>query len=74
MSRWEIQSMLFSRDHWDPGAAAAYLHSHGIRPKKVDVTDNWLRFRLHPPSSFRRMRTIHLDEARGVRAIYGEVK
>lgn len=71
---WEVQSMLFRKEQWNEQQALRYLYDHGIRPKKVDITRNWLRFRIQDPSGFRMMRTIHLNQEAGVRAIYGLIK
>jgi hypothetical protein len=62
----EIQSLLFRRDAgWTVTRAKAWARSHGYKTSKVDVTDDHIRLRQHPPGG--RMRTKQFG--RGISAV-----
>jgi N-acetylglutamate synthase-like GNAT family acetyltransferase len=50
-----IQSVRFNKAYWTTKQARAYMKLHGFKPiKKTDQTKNWYRYRLLPPSQFKR--------------------
>lgn len=52
----KVQSVRFDRAKWSEGDAQRWLGSHGYRPiKAVDVTRHQLRYRITPPSRYKRM-------------------
>lgn len=56
-----IQSILFDKKKWDISSAYHWIISHDQRPmKKAHITKNNIRFRIKPPSHFRRFRTFKL--------------
>lgn len=58
----EVQTLLFPRVVWKRKDAAAWAKKHGFKTTKVDVTDDFLRFRQEDPSQFQEksFRTIQL--------------
>lgn len=65
-----IQAAIFDKEMYTQRQAQAWLKSHKLRAiKKVDVTANYLRYRLSPPDVFRRFITINVRE--GVKYIIG---
>lgn len=57
-----VQSVLFDRKYWDIQTASEWLREHDLKShfdgKKVDVTNNYFRFRQHTPMKKLRYRTI----------------
>lgn len=62
-----IQSLLFKKEEWTVPKAVQWLDKHGYGYSKVDVTDNYYRFRQFPPRG--RMRTITFSEEDGIKAV-----
>lgn len=54
----EVQSVLFDRAAWTPGAARAWLAAHGFAAPAVDETERHLRYRQHSPGQFEDFRTV----------------
>ena len=63
------QTILFSRSQFSVESAKKWARAHGYKSSKVDVTAKNIRLRQHPPSEFRRMRTV--DFGHGIRAVIG---
>jgi hypothetical protein len=45
-----IQSILFNKEKYDVNKASLWLYEHNFKFNKVDITDNYLRFRQSRPS------------------------
>lgn len=70
----EIQSILFKRSKgWTPEKAEEWLQKHNKIIGKVDVTQNYLRYRQKPPSKkiYQTFRTSSLDKTKGISVVYG---
>lgn len=65
----EVQSVVFHKTDWTPFKARLWLTQHGYKTKKIDVTENMLRFRQNPPSLYGEFSTQQLDN--GVNLILG---
>lgn len=49
-----VQSVLFDKRFWDEKRARAWLKEHNFKFKnKIDITDNFLRFRQFSPKKFK---------------------
>jgi len=69
-SSHEIQSVLFDKKKFDQTKAVAFLKSHHLKPiKAVHITKNKLRYRINPPSMFKRFRIKHITD--GVEFVLG---
>ena len=44
-----VQAVLFRKVDWKLADAMIWLGNHHFKIKKVDITKNWLRFRIHEP-------------------------
>lgn len=55
-----IQSILFDKHKWTIANAKKWLLNHGHKVIKVDISDNFLRFRQKTPNPNMRYRTIHI--------------
>jgi len=44
-----VQSVLFKRVDYDLFKAMDWLKNHHFQIKKVDITNNWFRYRIHEP-------------------------
>jgi len=44
-----VQAILFRKVDWNLPNSLKWLENHHFKPKKVDVTDNWYRYRLLEP-------------------------
>jgi hypothetical protein len=66
----EVQSVAFYKDEWTPFRARAWLDSNGYQSKKLDVTENMLRFRQHAPSMYKSFATKSLPD--GVNLVLGK--
>lgn len=66
----EIQSLLFPKEHFTLSSSKSWIKKHGYSSSKVDETDNFYRFRQHPPTSFKddSFRIISIGNS-GVKAI-----
>lgn len=66
-----VQTLVFSRDSFDPRAARAWAKAHGYRYGKIDQTDKTMRVRQESPRHFTKggFRTIPL--APGVLGVIG---
>ncbi len=65
-----IQSVRFPRDSFNITKAQEWLKEHNMQPiKHVDVTVNWYRYRIHPPSMFKSFRIVRLSN--GVQIVIG---
>ena len=50
----QIQAVLFNKKYWDIKNCKKWLETHNLSPiKKVHTTENYHRFRLAQPSSFK---------------------
>jgi hypothetical protein len=58
----EIHSVLFDINKWTTAKARAWLKKENLKPiKKVHKQENFLRYRLHDPSKYKRFITKKLD-------------
>ena len=58
----EIQSARFRRGVWTTSEARRWLKKHKLVPmKRVDISKNYLRYRIKPPSEFTHFRTKNLN-------------
>lgn len=46
----KVQSVLFDKNVFNPETAVIWLAKHGFKFKKIDITDNYIRFRQFEPS------------------------
>ena len=46
MSNSVVQAVLFRKVDWDLKNSLKWLENHHFKPKKVDITNNWFRYRL----------------------------
>ena len=66
----EIQSVLFSRKNWKSKDARKWLDKKKLkRMKKVDKTENYLRYRINDPKKYKRF--ITKSESNGIKLIIG---
>ena len=53
----QIQALNFIKSYWTPKEAKKWLFKHNFEPiKHVDITPHLYRYRLVPPSTFRKFR------------------
>ena len=65
-----VQAVTFDASRWTPLEAKQWLRAHQFRAiKPVHRTKNRLRYRLHPPETFRHFATQVLDD--GVELVIG---
>lgn len=59
-----VQSVLLKRDKFTRHEAFAWIHDHGYKADKVDMTPEYYRFRQHTPmvSPHLRYKTIGLGD------------
>jgi hypothetical protein len=74
MSDYRIQSVLFDANKNTLQNAIEFLHENNFKSSKVDVTDEFLRFRQYEPSylkkqGFTEYRTITIDENKNIKYI-----
>lgn len=69
-----IQTLIFSRESYDPGKAKTWAKEHGFTATKTDDTDESIRIRQKNPDEFQEgsFRTIELTK--GVKAVIGRPK
>ena len=48
----EVQTVMFSRKHFDGNTARAWLRKHDFKAPKMDKTINYLRYRQQEPETF----------------------
>jgi hypothetical protein len=61
---------MFSRDEWTESSAKTWLKEHNYKTGKVDITENYYRFRQMPVKSDKIYRTITFgDESNGIKAV-----
>lgn len=66
----EIQSILFDRKEWTSSDALEWLYSHNLKPqKKAHFTKEKIRFRLHDPMMYDRLRIKKFRN--GIEIIFG---
>lgn len=70
----DVQSIMFKKHLWTVPKAVEWLDKHNYAYDKVDITDQYLRFRQFPPRG--EMRTITFSEDDGIKAVlsYGKRK
>ena len=49
-----IQSIIFNKDKWDEKTACEWLKEHNFTNKKVDITDEFIRFRQYDPKKLKK--------------------
>ena len=49
MSSSVVQAILFKKNDWDLQSSMKWLENNHFKPKKVDITNNWFRYRLLEP-------------------------
>ena len=53
----EVQSVLFDKTKWNAKEARKWLTEHKFHSGKLDVTDQYLRFRQNDPGKYKKLRT-----------------
>ncbi len=54
----QLQSVVFNNKQFTTTLARAWLKENNLKSiKKVDITKNTLRYRIQPPSRFKKFRT-----------------
>jgi len=66
----EVQSVTFYKSNWTPFKARMWLTKNGYKIKKIDITDNMIRFRQNPPSLYDDFATQQLDN--GINLVLGK--
>lgn len=65
-----IQSVLFKKELFTTAKARAYLKKRNLKPiKRVDITENYLRYRIRSPKGFKRFYSKEIQK--GVSYIIG---
>lgn len=69
----KVQTIMFSRKHFDGNTARAWLRKHNFKAPKMDKTVNYLRYRQQEPEIFyqKSFRTITFSEDKGIKAVVG---
>ena len=49
MSNSVVQAVLFKKDDWDLQSSLKWLENDHFKLKKVDITNNWFRYRILEP-------------------------
>jgi hypothetical protein len=49
MSNSIVQAILFKKNDWDLQNSMKWLENNHFKAKKVDITNNWFRYRLLEP-------------------------
>ena len=49
MSSSVVQAILFKKNDWDLQSSMKWLENNHFKQKKVDITNNWFRYRLLEP-------------------------
>ena len=72
MSGYIIQSVLLRRDKFSKKEAVDWIHDHDYKASKVDMTNEYYRFRQHEPVQgvALRYRTIPLSDIGHLVVIY----
>lgn len=66
----KVQSVLFDRLLWRPNRARQWLLDNNFkRLKRVDITKNFLRYRIRSPLEFNRFRII--KKKNGIKFVIG---
>lgn len=65
----KVQTLIFSKDHFDDGEAGDWARDHGFKAADMEETENSFRFRQKNPNGFRLLRTIRFTP--GVQAVVG---
>lgn len=68
-----LQAVLFDRKLWTTQMAREWLRDHQIVPiKRVHVTEENLRYRIHEPEIYQRLRVLHLGKKKtGISFVLG---
>jgi hypothetical protein len=48
-----IQSILLNKDYYTLKSATKFIYDNNFKVKKVDITDNWFRFRQVSPTTMK---------------------
>ena len=54
-SEYKVQSVLFSREHFNKKQAETWLVENGYQVKKLDISKNYLRYRQLDPSYMQKL-------------------
>jgi hypothetical protein len=57
-----VQSVLFDKSKYTPEEAVIWLARHGFKLRKIDITENLLRFRQFDPRPDRQYRIKKLNK------------
>ena len=49
MSSSVVQAILFKKNDWDLQSSMKWLENNHFKPKKIDITNNWFRYRILEP-------------------------
>ena len=67
-----IQSVMFDNEIWNTTQARKWLKNNNLKPmKRVDKTENYLRYRMIDPSQFKKFRIITLKGVKGIKFVLG---
>ena len=44
-----VQAVLFRKVDWNLRSSMKWLEDNHFKAKKVDITNNWFRYRIHEP-------------------------
>jgi len=48
-----VQAVLFRKVDWNLRSSMKWLDNNHFKAKKVDITNNWFRYRIHEPISLK---------------------
>ena len=49
MSSSVVQAILFKKNDWNLENSMKWLENNHFNPKKIDITNNWFRYRILEP-------------------------
>ena len=61
MSSSIIQAVLFRKVDWNLQNSLKWLENNHLKPKKVDITNNWFRYRIIEPIDIKK-KVIHITQ------------
>ena len=70
-----IQNVIFDKKIWTTSKCRIWLKKHGFKPiKRVDVTDNYYRYRIKHPIEFMKGSFITYNFGHGIKSVMGKFK
>lgn len=70
----QMQNIMFDKKKWTTQQARSFMMRNKIKPiKRVDITNNYYRYRLIDPKYFKKgtFRTITLSNKKKIKAVVG---